>query len=140
MGVTNWIIDTYKSLSKDETFEEYAISIFGIITTCSVILFVMGFIEDKLETILFVNFGLKIFISLYLIYKYNPFQKNNLHFTNLDRKIVFSLSIYNILVSFSDIILLYVTDVRNFFIKIYTGGSNNTITQNPMSYNNNILK
>ena len=135
MGVLNWIFDLYKSILKDETVEEYAISIFGLITTCSVVLFVMGIINDKVDIILFLNFGLKILISLYLIYKYNPFQKNNLHFTNLDRKIVFSLSIYNIIVSFSDIIILYVADVRNFFVKFYAGS--NIIAQNPSSYIDN---
>ena len=112
--------DMFNSFFSDGRPEDYAISVFGTISILSLVLFMFGLIQNRPTIILGINFVLKVCISIYLIYKYNQFQKNNLQFTNLDRKLVFSLSVYNLVVSFSDIALIYIDDIREFFINNFT--------------------
>ena len=111
----------FSEFKLDANFTEKFISIFGWILKIFLLLFMFGFIESKPEVLLMTNFVLKVGISLYLIYRYNRyFRSENLQFTSLDRKIVYSLAVYNLLISFSDILNAYAFELRSFLIRHFT--------------------
>jgi hypothetical protein len=78
-------------------------------------LFLLGFINGNPKYLLEFNFVLKVIIASYLIYRFNDYRTDKVVFTDLDRKLVYSSSIYILLISFADILFTYVTEIHNFF-------------------------
>lgn len=105
---------------KDQSYAELFLTVFGILTNVIVILFIVGVFKTKPEFILAFNFVLKVLISIWLIYRFNIWNKDNMNFTNLDRKMVVSVSIYSLLISFMDVLILHVNKVRGFFSNNFT--------------------
>jgi pilus assembly protein TadC len=102
-------------IGNEKSIEERTLNIFGFIFKVVLALYFLGLINEEPKTVLLINFVLKVLISLYLIYRYNSFfNRNNLQFTNLDRKIVFSLAFYNLIISFFDYIHNETNKLRNF--------------------------
>lgn len=116
------MIDILKSitLSDDRTFEEKSITIVGLITYTVICLYIFGIIDAKQTTLLKFNFVLKVVASIYLIYRFNNWSKSKMEFTNLDRKLIVSVSIFSLIISFSDIIIVYLNYIRNFVTNNFT--------------------
>ena len=89
------------------------IDYFGWITNLIILLFIVGVFANKPATFLFINFIVKIFLALFLIYRFNDFRKDKIRFTDLDRKICFSAGMYILVFSFLDVIQSYVERLRH---------------------------
>jgi hypothetical protein len=100
------------------------IKIFGWITKIVFILYIIGFFKSKPIRIIEINFIVKIAIALFLIYRFNSYRHKKVIFTELDRKVVYSAGMYILLISFADILDVYVSEIRDFlypfFEKIYS--------------------
>jgi hypothetical protein len=92
--------------------EHFFIDSMGIITFILFFLLFLGIIRK--EPIYFIQaiFIFKVFISLYLIYRFNDFRKN-VKFTELDRKVCFYAGFYLLLFAFADLIQGYSTKIQN---------------------------
>jgi uncharacterized membrane protein len=114
------MIDILKSitLSDDKTLEEKLLTVFGTITYIIIGLYTFGIINAQPSTLLGFNFVLKVFTSIYLIYRFNSWSKTKMEFTNLDRKLVVGVSIFSLIVSFSDFIIVYINYIRNLSLSI----------------------
>ena len=72
--------------------QDHAFNIFLILSWISVITLSLGFTIITPEYISTMNYYIKIYVSLYLMYRFNMFRK--IEFTDLDRKIVFSAAVF----------------------------------------------
>jgi hypothetical protein len=72
--------------------QDHAFNIFIILTWISIITLSLGFTIINPEYISTMNYYIKIYVSLYLMYRFNMFRK--IQFTDLDRKIVFSAAVF----------------------------------------------
>jgi len=72
--------------------QDHAFNIFIILTWISVITLSLGFTIINPKYISTMNYYIKIYVSLYLMYRFNMFRK--IQFTDLDRKIVFSAAVF----------------------------------------------
>jgi hypothetical protein len=88
------------------------IDYFGWMTNLIILLFIVGVFANKPATFLFVNFIVKIFLALFLIYRFNDYRKDKIRFTDLDRKICFSAGMYILVFSFLDVLQSYVERLR----------------------------
>jgi hypothetical protein len=97
---------------------------FGYFITIIFVFFIFGVINDTPKFILEINFVIKIIISLYLIYRFNSFRETYLgstktEFTEFDRKLVYSSSVYIIILSFFDIFVIYLNKIRSIISGIF---------------------
>jgi hypothetical protein len=99
-------------------FELYFIKGFSVITKIVVVLFFIGFLTDKPKIILEINFVLKFLLGLFLIYRFNKYRKNKIIFTELDRKICYSVGIYIVIISLGEYFLFFTNVIREQIIKI----------------------
>jgi len=72
--------------------QDHAFNIFIILSWISVITLSLGFTIINPKYISTMNYYIKIYVSLYLMYRFNMFRK--IQFTDLDRKIVFSAAVF----------------------------------------------
>jgi hypothetical protein len=72
--------------------QDHALNIFIILSWISVITLSLGFTIINPQYISLMNYYIKIYVSLYLMYRFNMFRK--VQFTDLDRKIVFSAAVF----------------------------------------------
>ena len=72
--------------------QDHAFNIFLILSWMSIITLTLGFTIINPEYISTMNYYIKIYVSLYLMYRFNMFRK--IQFTELDRKIVFSAAVF----------------------------------------------
>lgn len=72
--------------------QDHAFNIFLVLSWISVITLSLGFTIINPEYISTMNYYIKIYVSLYLMYRFNMFRK--IQFTELDRKIVFSALVF----------------------------------------------
>lgn len=88
----------------------------GIFTFLIFALLFIGFLQK--EPIYFIEFVFlfKVFISIFLIYRFNDFR--NVKFTELDRKVCFLAGINLLIISFADLIQDYLGRIKS-FIKNY---------------------
>ena len=100
------------NLDKIILFLEKNISIISVLI---VILYIVGVINSKSELIFQINFTFKIIIALYLIFRFNS-KKADLQISKIDRKLIYSAGVYILLFSFTDIITVYLEEIRNFLI------------------------
>lgn len=99
---------------------EYNFLIFvSLITKVIIFLFIVGFFQDKPIAYVEFNSILKIVLGLFLIYRFNKYRKEKIKFTELDRKVCYSVGLYIIVISFIDILNKYVDQFRE-IIKPYT--------------------
>ena len=87
------------------------------ITFIIFILLFLGIIQKEPTYVSQVIFVFKVFISLYLMYRFNDFRKN-VKFTELDRKVCFLAGSYLLLFSFADLIHDYSKKIKT-FLKLY---------------------
>jgi len=83
------------------------------ITFIIFILLFLGIIQKEPTYVSQVIFVFKVFISLYLMYRFNDFRKN-VKFTELDRKVSFLAGTYLLLFSFADLIHAYSLKIKEF--------------------------
>ena len=91
--------------------------IFGWITKITVFLFFIGFLDFKPHWFLEFNFFVKACLGLFLIYRFNPYRKYKISFTELDRKICYSCGVYIIVISFVDYLNKYTDKIRQLILK-----------------------
>lgn len=79
-------------------------------------LYVTNILEEKPIILLKIDYIIKIIFAIYLIYKFNKYNKNFI-FNELDRKIIFSVGVYMILLSLANILDIYSNILRKYFSK-----------------------
>ena len=93
--------------------EEKFLNLISLSTKIMFFLFIVGVLNDKIIFLLEINFIIKIIIASYLVYRFNSYSKDKLKFTEFDRKLVYSSGLYILFLSFTDILVLYTTKIRN---------------------------
>lgn len=91
--------------------QHFIVDWMGYITFVIFLLLFLGFLQKEPTYFLQATFFFKVFISLYLIIRFNEFRKN-IKFTELDRKVCFLAGIYLLLISFADLIQDYITKIK----------------------------
>jgi hypothetical protein len=94
-----------------------AIRYFGRFVKLALLLYITGFLNSKPPYILQINYVLKISLSLFLIYRFNSYRKEKITISELDQKIIFSIGVYVLLFSFSDMVSHWTEEIRSFIIK-----------------------
>jgi hypothetical protein len=90
-------------------------TLFDAFIFISYILVIISFIDSSIDAktyLLKIDNYAKIYISLFLIWRFNPF-RSHYEFTNLDRKIAFTSGIFILTTS---ILTNYISEIKNFFI------------------------
>jgi len=93
-------------------FELFFIDSLKWVTITTVFLFILGFLNSKPLQFLEFNFVVKLFLGIFLIYRFNSFRKDKVKFTELDRKVCSSVGFYVITLSFIDIINSYTEKIK----------------------------
>jgi hypothetical protein len=62
---------------------------------------------------------IKIIVAFLLLYRFNPYRKYKIRFTDLDRKIAYSTGMFLILITFSELIIYY-SDAIHSVVSPYT--------------------
>lgn len=93
--------------------QHFIVDAFIYITFIVFFLVLIGIIQKQPSYIDEIIFIFKVFISFYLIYRFNDFRKN-IKFTELDRKVCFTAGTYLLLFSFADIIHDYSIKIKAF--------------------------
>jgi hypothetical protein len=101
-------------------FELKFLTYFSYVTKFTVLLFLIGIFQNKPTILIQFNFVVKVILALFLIYRFNSYRKHKIEFTELDRKVCYSVGIYIILISFLDIINYYTETIRSNFILPFT--------------------
>ena len=94
------------------------ITYFSYITKIVTFLFIVGFFNQKPSSFIEINFFIKVIIALFLMYRFNKYRENVV-FTELDRKVAYSAGVYILIISFIDIIEHYVEQIRS-KVTVYT--------------------
>jgi|UniRef100_A0A6C0EYP0 hypothetical protein len=83
----------------------------GIFTFLIFALLFIGILQQKPLYFIEFVFLFKLFISIFLIYRFNDFRKN-IKFTDLDRKVCFLAGINLLIISFADLIQDYLGRIK----------------------------
>lgn len=89
------------------------VKIFSYTSKIVLVLFLIGFFQEKPALIIELNYILKILIAVFLIYRFNSYRKHAVVFTELDRKVTYSAGMYILVISFVDIITYYMHEIRS---------------------------
>jgi len=98
-------------------FEYNFLVVFSFITKLTLFLFIFGFISNKPLWLMQFNSVVKVFLALFLVYRFNRYRKYKIEFTELDRKVCYSAGIYILLISFIDYVTFFTNEIRNHTIK-----------------------
>jgi hypothetical protein len=74
-------------------YQELAFDAFITLTYILTVIYIFGISSKAKGHLDMINNFIRIYITLFLIYRFNPFRKN-IDFTSLDRKIVFSTGLF----------------------------------------------
>jgi len=97
--------------------QHFIIDWMGYILFFIFLLLFLGFLQKEPTYFIEATFIFKVFISFYLIYRFNDFRKN-IKFTELDRKVCFLAGVYLLLFAIGDLIQDYLTKIK-IFLKPY---------------------
>ena len=89
---------------------------FSYVTKIFLVLFMIGFLKDKPQELFIMNFCIKVILGIFLVYRFNNYRTNKITFTELDRKVIYSIGIYILLLSFTDIIIQFLTFIRSIIL------------------------
>ena len=89
---------------------------FDLITLCMMLLFIYGSFKNQPTLFVQINFLIKVAIGCYLIYKFNDFRRVD-KISLFDQKLCAFAGVYILLISFADVITVYLNDIRNYIIK-----------------------
>ena len=103
------------SLNKElYKFQDFGFNIFIITTYSLYILFAVGIFKSAPQYLETLDYYVKIYISLFLLWRFNPFRTIN--FTELDRKISFSAGVFLFTTSaINQILVKYLNSAKNVF-------------------------
>jgi hypothetical protein len=98
--------------------QNHAFNTFTIISWVSFITLSLGLTFINPIYLSIMNYYLKIYISLYLIYRFNPF--NRVEFTMLDKKIVFTAALFIFTTTaLNDYLLNNLSTVKNYLKSLF---------------------
>jgi hypothetical protein len=86
------------------------LDIFTYSSVFFITLFIIGFIKSPPAVFLTFSFLIKIMIAIFLLYKFG-YKKNNT-FSELDRRIIILISMFMLIISFTDIINQFINEIR----------------------------
>lgn len=87
-----------------EKYSLFALKMIGYIYTGFIILFIVGFFQATPPVFNTFTFALKLFVALFLVYRFNPYFNRQTTFTPLDRELIMFSAIFIIITSFTDYI------------------------------------
>lgn len=100
---------------------EFQNSIFNIIIALSYILygsFALGFSVKSPQYLAILDYYVKIYISLFLLWRFNPFR--TIHFNDLDRKIAFSAGLFLFTTTaINTILITYMKQIKSYVINLH---------------------
>jgi hypothetical protein len=85
---------------------------FGWLMKLVLVLFIFGFLQNRPALLMQMLFVVKLILAVFLIYRFHPYRRHRITFTELDQKVVFSSAIYILLLSFSDVVVYYTDTIR----------------------------
>ena len=100
--------------------------ILDIFTYSSILLislFIIGFIRTPPEIFLTFTFVIKIILSVFLIYKFG--YNKNISFTELDRRIIIMISIFMLIMTFTDFINQFIDEIKRLINPKYKSNDTN---------------
>jgi hypothetical protein len=100
-----------------EKYSLFALRVIGYIYTGLMILFIVGFYQTPPRVFTTFTFFLKVFVALFLVYRFNPYFNHQTNFTPLDRELIMFSAIFILLASFTDYINSFIHNAQ----KIVTG-------------------
>jgi hypothetical protein len=78
----------------------------------------LGLSSKAPEYLSTLDYFLKIYVSLFLIYRFNPFRK--IKFTELDRKVAFSAGFFVLATTtVNQILIYYLEEIKNIVMRIF---------------------
>ena len=102
--------------------------LFIILSYISYGLILLGVSTQKPEYLTYLDNIIQVYISLFLIIRFNPFRK--LTFTNLDRKIAFSAGLFLFTTTtINSVFVSYFDEISNYFKNLF-GIKGNTLIDN----------
>jgi len=103
------------SLNKElYKFQDFWFNIFIITTYALYILFAIGIVKSAPQYLETLDYYVKIYISLFLLWRFNPFRTIN--FTELDRKISFSAGLFLFTTSaINQMLIKYLNNAKHVF-------------------------
>jgi len=104
----------HKDNPKLTAFQNYAFNITAYITYVLLTLSFIGISENAKSVLNTVDYYLKIYVCLFLIWRFNPFYTLE-NFTDLDRKIAFTSGIFLITTTALN---TYIVDIKSFMLYI----------------------
>ena len=110
-------------------FEYKFLGVLSWSTQIIFVLFIIGFIENKPQWFLDFNYVVKIFLGLFLIYRFNSYRKYKVTFTELDRKVCSSIGLYIVVLSFIEYLDKYIYQARSYIVN-YTQPFINSFKKN----------
>ena len=75
---------------------------FTYIVKISIVLYLIGATNTKSKLLLKINFFVKLFLGIFLMYRFSSHRTKQIRITELDRKIAYSAGLYIIVISFAD--------------------------------------
>jgi hypothetical protein len=111
--MTDFLVDNKTLYNLQYNFLTY----FSYIVKISLVLYIIGAFNTKSKLVLQINFIVKLFLGLFLVYRFSSRRIHKIHFTDLDRKIAFSAGLYIIVISFSDFLASITETTRTHVIK-----------------------
>jgi hypothetical protein len=102
-------MELHKSLYK---IQDLGFNFFIFVTYFCYILFALGIFTKAPQYLSTLDYYIKIYISLFLLWRFHPFQ--TIQFTDLDRKISFSAGIFLLTTSaLNQILIKYLDNAKN---------------------------
>jgi hypothetical protein len=100
------------NFSSIENAQHFIVDWMGYITFAIFILLFIGILRTEPAYYVEAVFVFKVFVSLYLIIRFNDFRK--IKFTELDRKVCFLAGIYLLLFALADLLQDYIIKIKAF--------------------------
>ena len=92
------------------------ITYFSFLMKIFFVLFMVGAINNNLQSLMIMNFFIKLLLGCFLVYRFNKYRSKKIILSELDRKIIHSSGLYIIILSFSDIIIAFLDSIRKLIL------------------------
>ena len=77
-------------------------------------LFISGIFQYKPDIVVEMNFFVKYLFAIFLVYRFNPFRKDKIQLTELDKIVCFTLGIYIIILSTLTLIVKHSISLKKY--------------------------
>ena len=128
--MTDFIVDNKTLYNVQYWFLTY----FSYVTRFLLVLYIIGATNVKSKTVLNINFYVKLFLGIFLVYRFSSRREHAIKFTDLDRKIAYSAGLYIIVLSFSDLLASITEITRSHVIQFLKSLKNIIITNKNTFY------